>query len=435
MKKIGVGILGCGVIGAATVNNLIKGAGDITARSGIEIEIKAIAELNPERKKAVPEPASALFTDRLDEVIASDDIDIIVELIGGDTIALKAVESALKNGKHVVTANKYLLAKHGEGIYKIAVDNGVEIGFEASVAGAVPIIRTLKEGIAGGEIKSIKGIINGTANYILTKMTESDADFAEVLGQAQKLGYAEADPTYDIEGNDAAHKIAIIASLGFNTPVALGSVYMEGIIGLKPEDFDFAKQFGKVIKLLAIARLDNGEVDLRVHPAMLPCSEPLAQINGVTNAVKLEVSHAHDLMLVGPGAGGDPTSSAVIADIVEIARNIASGSVGRVSPVAFGLDARLSLPVKAMDNIETGYYLRFHVEDRPGVLSKITGILGDNGISVESALQKNVNESVVPLVIFTHTAREKSVRQAVEKIDELPTTREKTVIVRLENGE
>ena len=434
MKKIGVGVLGCGVIGSAVVNNLIKGAKDISAKCGAEIEVRRIAELDFNRKAGVPESVGSLFTKNLDDIVLGDDIDIVIELMGGLDTPFMAIEKAIKAGKHIVTANKHLIAKKGEDIYKAALDAGVEVNFEASVAGAVPILRTLKEGIVGGEIISINGIINGTANYILTEMAESDADFSDVLAEAQKLGYAEADPTFDIEGIDAAHKIAIMASMAYGTPVDFDSIYIEGISNITSEDFFYAKKFGKVIKLLGIARLENGEIDVRVHPVMLPCGKPIARVDGVTNAVELKVSHAGDLMLIGPGAGGDATSSAVIADAVEIARNIVTGSVGRVPPTAFLPNARKKLPMKSIDEIECSYYLRFQVEDKPGVLANMAGILGENNIGIQSAYQNNAEAEVVPLVIITHAAKEKDLRKAVEKIDRLDTVREKTVIIRQENG-
>ena len=432
MKKIGVGILGCGVIGSAVVKNLIAGSEDISRRCGVQIEIKKIAELDFDRKKGLPESAGPLFTKDLNDVINSNEIDIVVELMGGLDFAFDSIIKAIKAGKHIVTANKHLIAKKGEKIYEEAQKAGVEFCFEASVAGAVPIIRTLKEGIVGGKINSILGIINGTANYILSKMTESNSDFAEVLAEAQRLGYAEKDPTFDIEGMDAAHKIAIMASLSFGTPVDFDSINIEGISRLNSDDFDYAKKFDKVIKLLGIARLDDGKIDVRVHPALLGSDEPLAKVNGVTNAVELKVSHAGELMLIGPGAGGDATSSAVIADIIEIARNITSGSVGRVSPSAFAHSERKTLPMKPMDEIECCYYLRFYVEDRPGVLASMAKILGDNNISISTAYQKDVHKETVPLMITTHTAIEKNIRAAVEKIDKLETTKDKTLIIRLE---
>ncbi len=435
MSRIGIGLLGCGVVGSGLARNLSRHAEDIASRCGAELEIRKIAVRDISKARAIPQNLSALLTENVSEVIESDEVDIVVELLGGEGVALNAIRQAMKAGKHIVTANKLLLARHGEEIFREAEKCGVEIGIEASVAGAVPVIRTLRESIAGGEVKSVFGIINGTANYILSKMTESNTEFAEALREAQELGYAEADPAFDVEGVDTAHKIAILASLAFGSPVDFDKIYVEGITRLKPEDFSFAGQFGKVIKLLAIARLVDGSLDVRVHPAMIPCGEPLARIDGVTNAVLLEVSHAGSLMLVGAGAGGDETSSAVISDLADIARNIISGSVGRVSPTGFSPEKRKTVPMKPIEEIDNRYYLRFHVEDRPGVLSRMTGILGAHMISVESAIQRNAQKSVVPLVIITHSAEEENIRSAVAEIDDLETTREKTLIIRLENGE
>jgi len=435
MSRIGIGLLGCGVVGSGLVRNLSRHAEDIASRCGAELEIRKIAVRDIARARDIPQAFSSLLTEDVSEVVESDEVDIVVELLGGEDVALEAIRKAMKAGKHIVTANKLLLARHGEEIFREAEKFGVEIGLEASVAGAVPIVRTLRESIAGGEVKSVFGIINGTANYILSRMTESDTDFAEALREAQKLGYAEADPSFDVEGVDAAHKIAILASLAFGSSVDFDKIYVEGITRLKPEDFSFARQFGKVIKLLAIARLVDGSLDIRVHPAMIPCNAPLARIDGVTNAVKLEVSHAGSLMLVGAGAGGDETSSAVISDLADIARNVISGSVGRVSPTGFNPGKRKTLPMKPIEEIENRYYLRFCVEDRPGVLSRMTGVLGAHMISVESAIQRNVKKSVVPLVIITHSAEEENILSAVSEIDDLETTREKTLIIRLENGE
>ncbi len=430
MKKIGIGLLGCGVVGSGVVRNLMAHKEDIAKRLDAELEIKKIADLDLGKKSDIPKLPEGLFTKDINDVISRDDVDIVVELIGGEKIAFDGIKKAIENGKHVVTANKHLLAKKIETIIQMAAKAKVEVGFEASVAGAVPVLRTLKEGIVLGGIKSIFGIVNGTANYILTKMTESNVEFNDVLKEAQKLGYAEADPTYDIEGIDAAHKITIIANMAYGTPVDFDSVYTEGISGLTPEDFDFAKQFSRVIKLLAIARMDNGRIDVRVHPAMVPCDRPIAKVDGVTNAVEIETDAA-DLMLIGPGAGGDATSTAVISDIVEIARNITHGCVGRVSPVAFSQNARKKLALKPIDEVESCYYMRFSVDDKPGVLAAMSGILGKNNISIESVIQKGRSQETVPLVILTHEASEKNVRAAVKELDELETTRSKTKIIRL----
>ena len=433
MKKIGVGLLGCGVVGSAVFRNLSENAELIAARCGARFEVKKIAVRDPSRKRdGIP---AALFTASAEEAVAAPGVDIVVELMGGEDAALSALLSAIRNKKHVVTANKLLLAKKGELVFAEASTAGVAIGFEASVAGAVPIIRTLKEAVASGNIRSLFGIINGTSNYILTSMMESGVSFSAALREAQRLGYAEADPTFDVEGIDAAHKLTILATLAFGAPVDLDAVYIEGISRLAPDDFHFARQFGRVIKLLATARLDGGRLDVRVHPAMVAATRPIARVDGVTNAVELDVSDAGRLMLIGPGAGGDATASAVIADMVDIARDMIAGSVGRISPLGFLPGTRKQFPLKPIDDVESGYYLRFTVDDIPGVLAKMAGILGDNGISIDSVIQKGRSGDPVPLVILTHGAREKSVRDAIGKIDTLPSTRAKTMLIRLEDGD
>ena len=435
MRKIGVGLLGCGVVGSAVVRSLHQNADTIAARCGAEFEIKKIAVRETNKNRFLPADPQGVITDSIDEVVSAPDIDLVVELMGGEEGAYEAITKAIGHGKHIVTANKLVLAKRGEEIFKAAIDAGVELGFEASVAGSVPVIRTIKETVAGGGIKSVFGIINGTANYILTEMTQKSVSFDAALADAKRLGYAEADPSFDVGGIDAAHKITILANLAFGTPVDFDSVYVEGIEAVTPDDIYFAKQFGRVIKLLATARVESGQVDVRVHPSMVPEQSPMAHINGVTNAVELEVGGAGRLMLIGAGAGGDPTASSVIADMVEIARNIESGSVGRVSPFAFMKEARRKLPMKPIENIKSRYYLRFSVFDKPSVLAVMSGILGKHGISIASVIQKGRSHGTVPLVILTHEAREKEMRLAVRELDKLESTKEKTKIIRLENGE
>ncbi len=435
MRKISVGLLGCGVVGSAVVRSLHEDADRIAARCGAEFEVKKIAVRETGKNRSLPLDPKGLITDSVDEVVCAPDIDMVVELMGGEDAAYEAITKAIGNGKHVVTANKLVLAKRGEEIFKAAGDAGVELGFEASVAGGVPVIRTIKEAVASGGIKSVFGIINGTANYILTQMTKKSESFNDALEEAKRLGYAEADPAFDVGGIDAAHKITILANLAFGTPIDFESVYVEGIQEISPDDIYFAKQFGRVIKLLATARIESGQVDVRVHPAMVPEISPMAHINGVTNAVELVVGGAGRLMLIGAGAGGEPTASSVIADMVEIARNIESGSVGRVSPFAFMKDARRKLPMKPIEEIISGYYLRFSVFDKPGVLAEMSGILGKRGISIASVIQKGRSHGSVPLVILTHEAREKELRLAVKELDKLESTKEKTKIIRLENGE
>ena len=434
MRKIGVGLLGCGVVGSAVVRSLHENSETIAARCGAAFEVKKIAVRQTGKNRGLPVDPSGLMTDSLADVVTDPEIEIVVELMGGEDAAYEAIMKAIENGKHVVTANKLVLAKKGEQIFEAASAAGVELGFEASVAGGVPVIRTIKESVAGGRILSVFGIINGTANYILTDMTVNSVSFTDALEEAKKLGYAEADPAIDIGGIDAAHKISILANLAFGTPVDFDSVYTEGIEGISPDDIKFAKQFGRVIKLLATARLSDGQIDVRVHPSMVPEQDPIAHINGVTNAVELEIAGVGKLMLIGAGAGGEPTASSVIADMAEIARNVASGSVGRVSPFAFMRDARRKLEMKPIEEITSGYYLRFLVDDRPGVLASMAGILGRHGISIDSVLQKGRSHGPVPLVILTHEAREKEMRLAVKELDKLESTKEKTKIIRLEDG-
>ncbi len=432
MRTIGVGLLGCGVVGSAVARLVRENADAIAARCGARFEIRKIAVKN--RRKKHPGIPARLFT-TVEKVVSSPDVDLVVEVMGGEEEAYRAIKMAIANKKHVITANKLLLAKRGEEIFSAAIAAGIEVGFEAAVAGAVPVIRTLKEAVASGTVRSVQGIINGTSNYILTSMKDGTVSFAEALASAQKLGYAEADPTFDVEGIDAAHKIAILASLAFGSPVDFSKVHIEGISGLAPEDFEFARQFGRVIKLLAIARMDGNRLDVRVHPVMVAAARPIAAVNGVTNAVEITVSDAGRLMLIGPGAGGNATASSVIANMADIARDMILGAVGRISPYGFMDRARKKLPMMPVGDITGGYYLRFTVEDKPGVLAAIAGILGDNGISIDSVIQKGRSGGMVPLVILTHHAKEQNVRTAMKKIGKLRSTKNEAMIIRLDNGE
>ncbi len=432
MRTIGVGLLGCGVVGSAVARLLQENADAIAARCGARFELRKVAV----KDAAKPRPGidKKLFAS-IDEVVASPEVEIVVELMGGEEEAFRAIRKAIAGKKHVVTANKLLLARRGEELFADAIAAGVEIGFEASVAGAVPVIRTLKEAVTSGSVRQLFGIINGTCNYILTNMKEGTVSFADALAEAQKLGYAEADPVFDVEGIDAAHKVAILASLAFGSPVDFDKVHVEGISRLAPADFEFARHFGRVIKLLATARRDADGLDVRVHPVMVDASRPIASVNGVTNAVEIDVSDAGRLMLIGPGAGGNATASAVIANMGDIARDMILGSTGRISPFGFMEHARKELPMKPIEEVTGGYYLRFTVEDKPGVLATMAGILGDNGISIDSVIQKGRSGGAVPLVILTHEAKERAVRTAVEKINGLSSTKDKAMIIRLEDGE
>lgn len=432
MKKIGVGLLGCGVVGEAVYRRLAESADTISAKCGAEITVEKIAVRNASIKRGkIP---ARLFTKKWIEVVSSPDVNVVVELIGGEDDAYSAITEAIRQKKHVVTANKLLLAKKGEEIFNLARKYGVNVGFEASVAGAVPVIRTIREAVASGTIKSIFGIINGTSNYILTDMMEKGTSFHDALAEAQEMGYAESDPTFDIAGIDAAHKLAILANLAFGTPVKLRDMHIEGISMLSPDDFLFARQFGRVIKLLATARNDEGKLDVRVHPAMVAADRQIARVDGVTNAVELEVSDAGRFMLIGAGAGGDATASAVIADIVDTARDVVRDSVGRMSPTGYLQGARKPMPLKPIDTVKSGFYLRFTVDDKPGVLAKMAGVLGAKGISIDSVIQKGRSGGSVPLVILTHEAVEKNLRAAIKTIDKFPSTRAKTMVIRLEDG-
>ncbi|MEC4676137.1 MAG: homoserine dehydrogenase [Nitrospirota bacterium] len=427
---INVGIIGFGTVGAGTAKILLKNKNLLRNRTGIKINLKKIADLDIKRDRGV-KLADNVLTRNADELIHDPDIDIIVELIGGTGIARELILKAIRNGKHVVTANKALLATHGTEILKAAGEMNVELGFEASVAGGIPIIKVIREGLVANRIKAVYGIINGTTNYILTRMTEEKKDFGVALKEAQKLGYAEADPTFDIEGVDSAHKLAIIASLSYSSQFNLKDVYCEGISGISPMDIEFALELGYKLKLLAIAKRQGAKVELRVHPTMIPEEYLISKIDGVYNAVSVEGDAVGATLYYGKGAGDMPTGSAVVSDIVDIARNIASNSTGRM-PLMAKPEKAVS-PMK-MDDVVSMYYFRFSALDKPGVLSKISGILGKYNISIASVIQKGRREGkAVPLVVLTHKAREKNVVMAIKAIDKLPVVAGRTVFIRVEH--
>ena len=339
---------------------------------------------------------------------------------------------AIGKGKHVVTANKALLAEHGAAIWSAARTARVNLGFEASVGGGIPVIKTLREALAANHILSVYGILNGTCNYILTKMREEDRSFEDVLREAQRAGYAESDPTFDVEGIDSAHKLAILVNLAFGVSVALGDIYTEGITQISPVDIEFGREFGYTLKLLAIAKSADGEVEARVHPTMVPDDDPIAKVGGVYNAVEIVGDVVEDVMLYGRGAGERPTASAVISDIMDISRELQSPS-GRRAPVLLPPDGGTGRRIRPIEAISSPYYLRFMVDDLPGVLAQISGILGSHNISIESVIQKGRKAGgTVPLVIMTHTALERDLQQALREIDELPCVSEKAVLLRVE---
>lgn len=435
MKKsaISVGIVGFGTVGAGTAAILLRKKKEIEQRAGFPIVLKHIADLDTKRDRGIRLPKGILIKDS-DRVLNDPDIDIVVELIGGIHPAKEIIINAMKKGKNVVTANKALLAEEGKDIFRTARKTGAEIGFEASVAGSIPIIKVVRESLVGNSIGNIFGIINGTANYILTKMTEEGVRFSDALREAQALGYAEADPTFDVEGIDSAHKLTILASLAYGIPLSMKKVYTEGISSITPLDIQFASEFGYKIKLLAIAKCSEGEVELRVHPTMIPADDLISSVNGVYNAIYIEGDATGAALYYGKGAGDMPTGSAVVSDIVDIAGNIRSGAARKA--VAADISGTNGRMVKKMEDITTSYYLRFSAIDKPGVLSKISGILGSRNISIKSVIQKGrKKEKAVPLVLMTHEAREQDMTRALREINRLKVVSGSPLRLRVEGGE
>ena len=432
MKKlaVSVGIIGFGTVGTGVVRILLKKRKELERRLGFPLVIGKIADIDIKRKRGLRLPNNILTTNA-EAVINDPGIDIVVELIGGIHPAKEYILKAIKKGKHVVTANKFLLATEGADIFKAAKKNKSEIGFEATVAGGIPVIKIVRESLVGNKIQAIYGIINGTSNYILTKMTEEGIDFSAALKEAQALGYAEADPTLDIEGIDSAHKLAILASLCFGVPFSFKKIYTEGITRITPLDINFASEFGYKIKLLAVAKQTNRDVELRVHPTMLPREHLISSVNGVFNAVYIQGDAVGSALYYGRGAGEMPTGSAVVSDIVDIARNIKTGAVNRIQGI--GTPEGPSLGIRKMENVHCSYYFRFSALDKPGVLSKISGILGAHNISIKSVIQKGrKKEKAVPVVMMTHEAREKDVIYALKEINKLPIVSGKTMYIRVE---
>lgn len=430
-KAINVGIIGFGTVGAGTAKILLNKRKELEVKSGVSIVLKKIADLDIKRDRGIKLPGDVL-TNNAKEVLNDPDIDIVVELIGGIHPAKEIIIEALKKGKHVVTANKALLAEEGKQIFAEAGKNSVNVGLEASVAGSIPIIKIVRESLIGNSINNIYGIINGTANYILTKMTDEGVDFETVLKEAQALGYAEADPTFDIEGIDSAHKLTILAALAFGIPFSFKKVYTEGITRITPLDIQFASEFGYKIKLLAIAKRTGKDIELRVHPTMMPADDLISSVSGVFNAIFVEGDAAGDALYYGRGAGEMPTGSAVVSDIVDIARNMTTGACAagiKGINVAGSPDFR----IKNMEDIRTCYYLRFSAIDKPGVMSRISGILGSHNISIKSMIQQGrKKEKAVPVVMMTHEAREKDMMRALKEIDRLSIVSGRTMYLRVE---
>ena len=432
ISRVGVGVVGFGTVGTGVIKILLENAALIRRRVGVPIELVRVADLDVVRDRGVTLPPGVLVKDAK-QVLTDPAVDIVVELVGGSDFAKRLILDAIAAGKTVVTANKAMLALHGEEIFAAASRKGIDVGFEASVGGGIPVIQALKEGLAANAIQSIYGIINGTSNYILSRMTNERRGFADTLIEAQKAGYAEADPTFDVAGTDSAHKLAILVNLAFGTPVNFKDLYTEGITHITEHDIAYAKEFGYTIKLLGIAKLIEGDVEARVHPTMLGADSPLAKIEGVYNAIQLIGDAVGDVVLSGRGAGDLAAGSAVVSDIIAGARNLLNGGAGRVPPASFQPQERRPLRIRPMEEIRSLYYLRFMVIDRPGVLAQIAGELGRCGISIASMLQKGRREGqTVPIVIKTHTARERDVQTALGQINRMSFMSEPTTLIRIE---
>ena len=433
MKPINVGLLGIGTVGGGTWEVLGRNADEIQRRAGRAIRITKVADKDVKKATALVKEKAKVTADAF-EVVRARDIDIVIELIGGTTIARDLVLEAIRNGKQVVTANKALLATHGNEIFEAAQKKGVMVAFEASVAGGIPIIKALREGLAANRIEWIAGIINGTSNFILSEMRDKGLPFATVLKDAQKKGYAETDPTFDIEGVDAAHKLTILSALAFGTPMQFPKAYTEGISRLTQEDIRYAEQLGYRIKLLGITKRTAKGIELRVHPTLIPTRRLIANVEGVMNAILVKGDAVGPTLFYGAGAGSLPTASAVVADLVDVTRLITADPGQRVPHLAFQPDRLAGDPILPIGEVQTSYYLRMRVQDRPGVLADVTRILADSKISIDAMVQKEPEEgqSRVDIVMLTHRAIEKNVNAAMAKIEKLSTVLGKVTRIRLE---
>jgi homoserine dehydrogenase len=433
MKPINVGLLGIGTVGGGTFTVLQRNADEIARRAGRPILITVVADKNLELAKKVT-GGKCRITDDAFSVVSDPEVDIVIELIGGYGVAKELVLKAIANGKHVVTANKALLATHGNEIFKAAQDKGVMVAFEAAVAGGIPIIKALREGLTANRIEWIAGIINGTTNFILSEMRDKGLSFDTVLKEAQRLGYAEADPTFDIEGVDAAHKITILSALAFGIPMQFDKAYIEGISKLDAIDIKYAEQLGYRIKLLGITKRTPEGVELRVHPTLIPAKRLIANVEGAMNAVLVQGDAVGATLYYGKGAGAEPTASAVIADLVDVTRMHTADPEHRVPHLAFQPNAMADLKILPMDEVQTSYYLRLRVQDKPGVLADITRILADEQISIDAVIQKEPGEGEdqTDLIMLTHLTREKRINAAIKKIEALGVVAGKVTKLRLE---
>jgi homoserine dehydrogenase len=433
MRPIYVGLLGIGTVGSGTFTVLARNQEEIARRAGCAITMKLVADKDLARAQRVVAGRATVTADAR-EVLNHPEIDIVVELIGGTTVAKDLVLEAIANGKHVVTANKALLALHGNEIFAAAQRKDVMVAFEGAVGGGIPIIKSLREGLTANRIEWIAGIINGTSNFILSEMRERGVTFDEALGEAQRRGYAEADPTLDIEGVDAAHKLTIMAAIGFGIPMQFGSVYTEGISKLAQQDIRYAEELGYRIKLLGMARRRPNGIELRVHPALVSTRRLIANVEGVMNAILVKGDAVGQTLYYGAGAGAEPTASAVVADLVDVARMLTADPEHRVPHFAFQPGALANTPILPIGEVETRYYLRMRVQDRPGVLADIARILADRAISIEAMVQKepHAGEEQVDIVMLTHLALEKNVKAAIARIEQLPVLVGGVTRIRLE---
>jgi homoserine dehydrogenase len=434
MKQLNVGLLGIGTVGGGTYTVLTRNAAEITRRTGVEIRVVQVADRNIELAKQVT-GGNVDITDDAFALVANPKIDVVVELIGGYTLSKQLVLKAIENGKHVVTANKALLALHGNEIFAAAQKTGVIVAFEAAVAGGIPIIKTLREGLGANKIEWLAGIINGTTNFILTEMRDKGLRYEDVIAEAQRLGYAEADPTFDVEGIDAAHKLTILSAIAFGMPMKFEQAYTEGITKLQQADIKYAEELGYRVKLLGIAKRTNAGVELRVHPTLISEKRLIANVDGAMNAVVVKGDAVGPTLYYGAGAGAEPTASAVVADLMDVARLSSATPEQRVPYLAFQPNSVADLPVLPICEINSAYYLRLRASDKPGVLAGVTKILADRNISIDAMLQKEPadNETEADIVILTHETIEKNMTAGIAEIEALEAINNKVVLIRMES--